>query len=335
MISSRLPLLLEGHDLSGHDLSDSVPACVVVYSPTHDADLSDLSDAHLQIVQGFKPDFDAFTARGFDTRIVAEGAFDLAIVAVPRSKAEARALIADAAARATRVIVDGQKTDGIDSLLKDVRKRVEVAQVVSKAHGKAFAFSGGDFTDWADPGALHLVDGFTTRLGVFSVDRIDKASQALLAALPEKLPSKIADLGAGWGYLSRHILDHPGVKLLHVVEAEAAALACARENVTDPRAEFHWQDATKFTPPTKLDAVIMNPPFHTSRAADPGLGQAFIRAAAGMLSPQGQLWLVANRQLPYEATLAEMFGTCQQIADTGGFKVLHAAKPLRMSGKTA
>ena len=163
----------------------------------------------------------------------------------------------------------------------------------------------------------------------------DVRSQALLAALPEKLPSKIADLGAGWGYLSRHILDHPGVKLLHVVEAEAAALACARENVTDPRAEFHWQDATKFIPPTKLDAVIMNPPFHTSRAADPGLGQAFIRAAAGMLSPQGQLWLVANRQLPYEATLAEMFGTCQQIADTGGFKVLHAAKPLRMSGKTA
>ncbi|SDF55514.1 16S rRNA m(2)G 1207 methyltransferase [Celeribacter baekdonensis] len=335
MISSRLPLLLEGHDLSGHDLSDPVPARVVVYSPTLDADLSDLSDAHLQIVQGFKPDFDAFTARGFDTRVVAEGAFDLAIVAVPRSKAEARALIADAAARAPRVIVDGQKTDGIDSLLKDVRKRVEVAQVVSKAHGKAFAFSGGDFTDWADPGALHLIDGFTTRLGVFSVDRIDKASQALLAALPEKLPSKIADLGAGWGYLSRHILDHPGVKLLHVVEAEAAALACARENVTDPRAEFHWQDATKFIPPTKLDAVIMNPPFHTSRAADPGLGQAFIRAAAGMLSPQGQLWLVANRQLPYEATLAEMFGTCQQIADTGGFKVLHAAKPLRMSGKTA
>ena len=215
-----------------------------------------------------------------------------------------------------------------------MRKRVEVAQLVSKSHGKAFAFSGGDFTNWVDPGALHLIDGFTTRLGVFSVDRIDKASEILCASLPDKLPSKIVDLGAGWGYLSRNILEHSGVKELHLVEAEAAALACARDNVTDLRAVFHWADATQFVSPTRLDAVIMNPPFHTSRAADPGLGQAFIRAAAGMLAPNGQLWLVANRQLPYEATLAEHFGTCTKIADRSGFKVLHAAKPLRKGGRS-
>ncbi|WP_417261204.1 class I SAM-dependent methyltransferase [Celeribacter sp.] len=318
MVSPRLSLLLDG----------SPPSRVAVYRPRSDADLSALKGAEVQIVQGFKPDAEAFKAQGYEVVTEADGQFDLAIVAVPRAKAEARALIADAAARADQVIVDGQKTDGIDSLWKDIKKRVET-QVVSKAHGKAIRFSGGDFSDWANPGPLHLIDGFTTRLGVFSVDRIDKASEALAEALPAKLPARIADLGAGWGYLSRAILEREGVKELHLVEAEAAAIASAKDNITDPRAQFHWDDATKFKPPHLLDAVIMNPPFHTTRAADPALGQAFITAAARMLSPQGQLWLVANRQLPYEATLASLFGTVDEIAVTGGFKLLHAAKPLR------
>ncbi|WP_254792175.1 class I SAM-dependent methyltransferase [Celeribacter indicus] len=294
-----------------------------------------LKGAEVQIVQGFKPDFDSFAKEGYDTRIAPEGQFDLVLVAVPRAKAEARALIADAVRRGERVIVDGQKTDGIDSLLKDIRKRVPVEQVVSKAHGKAFAFCGGDFSDWADPGPLHLVDGFVTRFGVFSADRIDKASEALVAALPERLPPTVADLGAGWGYLSRHILAHDGVEVLHVVEAEAAALACARENIGDPRAVFHWEDATRFTPPRPLDAVVMNPPFHSSRAADPALGQAFIAAAATMLAPNGMLWMVANRHLPYEATLATHFGTVAEIGGTSGFKVLHATKPLRRTATGA
>ncbi len=318
MVSPRLPLLLNG----------PVPERVVVYRPRADADLSALKGAHVHIVQGFKPDVEVFTAQGFDVTTSAEGYFDLAVVAVPRAKAEARALIADAVLRADQVVVDGQKTDGIDSLLKDIRKRTDV-QVVSKSHGKALRFSGGDFSDWVDPGPLHLIEGFTTRLGVFSVDRIDKASQVLVDSLPDKLPARIADLGAGWGYLSRAILAREGVQELHLVEAEAAALASARDNISDPRAQFHWEDATKFKPPQLLDAVIMNPPFHTSRAADPALGQAFIKAAAGMLTPQGQLWLVANRQLPYEATLASLFGNTAEIGGTGGFKVLHATKPLR------
>jgi len=79
--------------------------------------------------------------------------------------------------------------------------------------------------------------------------------------------------------------------------------------------------------------VIMNPPFHTTRAADPALGQAFVAAAAGMLGPQGQLWMVANRHLPYEATLGSFFS---RVSETGGdhrFKLFHAARPLRKRGR--
>ncbi|WP_417249676.1 class I SAM-dependent methyltransferase [Celeribacter sp.] len=320
MLSDRLPLVLSGQP---------VPARVVVIRPRAHDDLSAFEGAQVQVVTGFKPDFDHFDRLGFGARVDIEGTFDLAVVCVPRAKAQARALIAAASACAGSVIVDGQKTDGIDSITKDIKKRAESIEVVSKAHGKSVRFSGGDFSDWADTGPLSVIDGFETRLGVFSADRIDKASALLVETLPAKLPQTLADLGAGWGFLSRHILTRDAVTELHVVEAERAAIDCARANVSDPRAQFHWADATTFKPPHLLGGVIMNPPFHTSRAADPSLGQAFIAAAAGMLAPNGQLWLVANRQLPYEAALTAHFARTTEIGGNAGFKVLHAEKPFR------
>ena len=53
----------------------------------------------------------------------------------------------------------------------------------------------------------------------------------------------------------------------------------------------------------------MNPPFHDGGTEDQALGQAFIRRAAEALRPGGTLWLVANRHLPYEATLSAAFKT--------------------------
>ncbi|GAA3862268.1 class I SAM-dependent methyltransferase [Celeribacter arenosi] len=315
--------------------SDLPTGRVVVYRPRAGADLSIFGDATVEVIQSFKPDHDAFAAMGLTTRLAAEGEYDLAVVCVPRSKIEARGLIADAAARARRVIVDGQKTDGIDSLLRDIKKHGAEAVSVSKSHGKAISFTGGDFADWTNPGPMHVVDGFTTRAGVFSAERVDAASRLLVENLPDKLPAVVADLGAGWGYLSRHILSRDGVARLHVVEAEHNALLCARENVADPRATFHWADATTVKLPEIVDAVVMNPPFHTTREGDPGLGQAFIGSAARLLSPRGTLWLVANRHLPYEATLGAHFADVTEVTGVAGFKVLRAAKPLRRGGRNA
>ncbi len=228
------------------------------------------------------------------------------------------------------VVVDGQKTDGVESMLKDCRKRVDVAPVLSKAHGKLFAFSGGDFADWAvDPTGQAIEGGFVTVPGVFSADAPDPGSVILAAALPPDLPKTVADLGAGWGYLSRAILARKGVATLHLVEADHAALDCAKRNIDDARAQFHWADAVQFRPDTPLDGVVTNPPFHTSRSADPGLGRAFIAAAAAMLKPSGRLWLVANRHLPYEAEAQKLFQSVTEIAGDNRFKVLLAAKPRR------
>ena len=200
----------------------------------------------------------------------------------------------------------------------------------AKAHGRAFVFAapgGGAFVDWQAQ-TLTPLPGFITRPGVFSADGVDPGSEFLAALLPVDLKGKGADLGAGWGWLAAQVLNRASVKELHLVEAEAEALACARENITDGRAVFHWADATRFHPEAVLDFVVMNPPFHVGRAADPALGAGFIRAAAKMLHPAGRLWLVANRTLPYEEALRSTFAIVDPVALGGGFKVLSAARPL-------
>ena len=318
-MSSRLDLALN----SGLSLSQPL----TVLAPTPDHDLSDLP-REAQMVQPFKPFHDHFATQGFVATPNSDAPCQDAVVFLPRAKALARALIHQACSRASGVIVvDGAKTDGVDSLLKDIRKRVAIEGPISKAHGKIFWFqSDADaFADWAAP-ENQMVDGFHTAPGVFSADGIDPASALLLKSLPTKRGTRIADLGAGWGFLSAKLIDDT-LRSLHLVEADHTALTCARANVTDPRAQFHWADATKWSAPEPLDMVIMNPPFHTSRSADPTLGQGFITSAARNLTRNGQLWMVANRHLPYEATLAEAFASVDEVAGDNRFKVFHASRP--------
>jgi 16S rRNA (guanine1207-N2)-methyltransferase len=327
MRSTRLSLALETGALRLPD-----EGRIALFRPGGDEDFSTLPADRIEVIQSFRPDHDALTRRGLRVSAAPEGEYAAALVCLPRARAEGRALIAAAAAHLPRgapLLVDGQKTDGIDSMLKDLRARTAVTEPLSKAHGKVFALENPGpeaFADW-QAAPQQVADGFVTLPGVFSADGPDKASVLLAGALPAKLPARVADLGAGWGYLSRAILSRQGVAELHLIEAEKAALDCARQNITDPRAQFHWADATQPWTGAPFQAIVTNPPFHTSRAADPALGVAFLTSAARMLTGSGQLWLVANRNLPYERTLATLFREVEEVAGKSAFKVLLATRP--------
>ena len=329
VIDARLVLALREGGLVLPDAGQ-----ITVVNPPVDARLTDVPRDRTSIIEGFKPAHDAWKARGYhcETDLVAPS--ETTIVCLPRAKKEARALIARAFSLcAGTVVIDGQKTDGIDSMLREMRKRTAVSAPISKAHGKLFWCTRPDaslFADWRAGPAL-TEGGFWTAPGVFSADAVDPASALLAEALPDKLGHDVADLGAGWGFLAAHVLTRPEVKVAHLVEAEHMALECARRNVTDPRAVFHWADARAWPAPGKMDTVVMNPPFHTTRTADPALGQAFVRAAAAMLKPQGQVWMVANRHLPYEQCLQDSFANCFEVGGDTRFKLFHAARPKRQA----
>ena len=259
-------------------------------------------------------------------------AVDWALVTLPPARALAEARIAQASARLPKgalIVVDGDKACGVESVLKSSKGRVPVLGQVSKAHGKVFWFENAPvFDDWqAVP--REVAPGFHTLPGVFSADGPDPASKLLLSALPDSLPGVIADLGAGWGYLSAHLLQRSGVQRVHLVEDDRTALDCAQANLHDARAKMHWADATTWISPELMDAVVMNPPFHAGKKGDPALGRAFIRAARQMLRPSGALWMVANRHLPYESELTACFRKVTELPGAAGFKIFHASHPLR------
>ncbi len=330
MRSSRLNMALKGGAVV-------LPAMgrVAVFGPQLGGDLSLFDKGACIVVTGFKPDFDDFARQGYDVVASADAAplCDLALVCLPRSKLAAHDLIARAAMRLAaggRIVLDGQKTDGIGAVLKDLADLgASFGEVISKAHGKLAVFAPPDgLAQWmAQPQSVE--GGFVTRAGVFSADGPDPASRLLADTLPDKLPAKIADFGAGWGFLARAILARDGVRSLDLIEADHSALDCARHNITDPRANFHWADATQMRPALPWDAVIMNPPFHTARSPDAALGLGFIRNAHARLAAHGQLWLVANRQLPYTAPVRALFREVDEIGTDARFRLIRAAFPLR------
>lgn len=326
MLVTRLELALNHGALTLPPAGD-----ILVLRPRASDDLSPLPKERVVVQTGFRPDFDHFQARGY--AVAGDGPFAAAVVCLPRARAAALALIAEAMAAVppgAPVLLDGQKTDGIEALIKACRTAgIAMGEVLSKAHGKAVVLTAAaPPQDWFAR-RQQVDEVFTTGPFCFSADGPDRGSVLLAAALPAKLPHRVADLGAGWGYLSRAILARDGVTELDMVEAEAEALTCAALNIRDPRARMHWADVTSFKPSRLWDAVVMNPPFHSGRSADPALGEAFLRVAHRYLAPSGSLWLVANRHLPYDRTLATLFREVEEVGGDAAFRLTRAALPLR------
>lgn len=175
-------------------------------------------------------------------------------------------------------------------------------------------------------GALQVVaeTGLWSQAGVFSWNKVDAGSRLLAEAMPA-LTGRGADLGAGIGYLSKRALGAAGVSQLTLVDIDRRAVAAARKNVTDGRAKFLWEDV-RDCGLQGLDFVIMNPPFHEAGMEDQPLGQQFVEAAAGALRTGGVCYMVANKHLPYEATLKGRFGQVRLMQEAEGYKLFEARK---------
>jgi 16S rRNA (guanine1207-N2)-methyltransferase len=179
-----------------------------------------------------------------------------------------------------------------------------------------------------EAGAPRLLPGLGlwTQPGLFSWDRVDPGSALLLAHLPP-LAGRGADLGCGYGLLARAVLQFPDCLQVSLIDIDRRALDMASRNVPAERTTAIWADVrTGRGLPAGLDFVVMNPPFHDGGAEDKAIGVAFIAAAARMLRSSGQLWLTANRHLPYEETLRRDFAAVDLIVQERGFKIYKATK---------
>ncbi len=230
------------------------------------------------------------------------------------------------------LVCSGSNDDGAASLEKQVGKAFGLDGRLSKFHCRVFWLTRGaklppDY--WRALVELRPVgDGsWRSQPGIFSWDHVDEGSALLAAHLPGGLAGRVADFGCGWGYLAREIMTRsPGVTGIDLIDAEHRAIEAAQANIADPRASFHWLDLAQEAAPATYDAIVCNPPFHAGRAAEPGLGQGIIAAAARALRPGGRFFMVANRGLPYEPQLKAHFASFETLADNNKFRVSRAIR---------
>ena len=294
--------------------------------------------------QDFKPYADALQAQGCSVTPVPDDARHARVLLLPpRQRQAARALLAQALAHCAEgglVLLAAANDEGARSLQSDIAALAGPVTALSKQHCRA-AWTAPLHAARIDPALCaewRALDaprdnpaGYCSRPGLFAWDRIDPGSRLLAEHLPAAIGGTVADLGAGWGYLSSALLRRcAGITELDLYEADARALEPARVNLAriahPARVALHWHDVSQGLP-RRYDAIISNPPFHIDRADRPQLGQAFIAVAAAALHAHGQLWLVANRHLPYEAALTAHFAQVEVIAQAQGYKVLRASGP--------
>lgn len=281
--------------------------------------------------QTFKPAFDALEKRGFAVTTEARGPFPVALVPATKHKAETLANLARAwellEEGGTLVFAGGNDVGG-GTLAKELRKAAGEGGSLSKHHCKVvWTTRAGALPEamaaWKQAGQPQRVaaTGSLSRPGLYNWDKVDKGSALLVQALPPQMSGRVADLGAGWGYIAAQLMGRPGIAL-DLFEAERLALDCAHVNV--PGAQLHWCDVAAGIPARSFDWVVTNPPFHSGKATDIALGQAFIAAAAAGLKPGGRLVLVANRHLPYEPVIDRLFKERMLLAEDSSYKVIQA-----------
>ena len=121
-----------------------------------------------------------------------------------------------------------------------------------------------------------------------------------------------------------------GLDTIDLYEADFESLEAARQNLGTlpggPAFGFHWHDLTAEQIEKKYDLIVMNPPFHHGRAAQPEIGQAMIRAASSALKPGGRLLMVQNRGLPYDQALRAGLSHVAEVAQDGAFRVISARR---------
>ncbi len=167
--------------------------------------------------------------------------------------------------------------------------------------------------------------------GTFAAGKLDPGTRQLLEALGEPgwlAGRKVLDLGCGYGLLA--LVAALAGALVSALDDDLAAVRSAEANarrlaLSDRIRVLHSDLDAGLERADRFDTVLMNPPFHVGKGVRLDLPRAFIATARRRLAPGGELWLVANRALPYEPLLAD-WRKLQTVRDAAGFKVLRAVR---------
>ena len=168
-----------------------------------------------------------------------------------------------------------------------------------------------------------------TMPGVFSWEHLDDGSALLLDHLGVEPGSDVLDIGCGTGIIGM-VAARMGAAQVTLTDDDLLAVRCARASILAndlaDRCAALPGDVTEPVRDRQFDLVLSNPPFHEGGEVTAGIAGRIIREAYTVLRPGGRLRLVANRFLPYDRVMGEVFGTVTVVAATGRYVVLESMR---------
>jgi 16S rRNA (guanine1207-N2)-methyltransferase len=164
--------------------------------------------------------------------------------------------------------------------------------------------------------------------GVFSIGHLDEGTKLLVNAVEIHPGARVLDVGCGYGIIGL-CASVKGCAWNDLVDSDQLAVASCRQTFDLNRISNFTVFAGDLLQPVldqRYDLILSNPPFHAGRAVDYQVAHALIRQSFGCLSSKGQLAIVANRFLPYDRLIGDIFGNVSVLAESGKFYVLSGRK---------
>lgn len=275
--------------------------------------------------------------------------FDLAIIGLPKGRNLAQRWIINANESLRTngdLYISGANDLGIRSSIKDAESLIGSAQVLGFKKGHRVARIRKHQTNsveptWArkpgvSPGTWHKfeanVRGETMRIhslpGIFSFNRVDEGTKLLLDTMDILQGEQVLDLGCGYGVIGL-TAARLGAGQVTLVDNNLLATSAALKNVQTSKvdnANVIISDVLDAVSNQNFDLIVSNPPFHTGKDVNYLVTRAFIEQSWQALKDGGNLIMVANKFIPYQAVLREYFSSSECIAENTRYHVLKAAK---------
>ncbi len=268
-----------------------------------------------------------------------QGPFDVALLRLPRAKAE-QEMAAHACLGALvpggQLIVYGGNDEGVRSFAGTLGRLCgSIDTLAARGHGRVVRVRRPQdasrlrtsLAAWRSVAPLQI--GGATRdwvsyPGVFAADRIDEGTALLVGALPQLAAgARVLDYGCGSGVIGAAALALQAAIALDLIDNDTVALEAARENV--PGARLVLGRSLAHAGPHRYDAILSNPPLHKGFAEDHAELEQLIGDAPGRLKAGGILQLVVQRRVPLDRLLARGgFGGVSVPAENGRYRVWRA-----------
>jgi len=256
--------------------------------------------------------------------------FDLVAIHAPREREVARQCVRDAVALLRPggyCYLAGSTRSGVKSAIRYLEQLLGQAQVLDYRRGSRVALAVKGEGVQIDEATSKEYCRFRkliapvrgkryiciTKPGLFSWDSVDEGTRRLVESMEIGPRERVLDLGCGYGLAGLVAADMAPRGDIVLVDADCLAVEAARRTLEQnevTHAEVLLSDCGAAVLDRTFDVVITNPPFHQGRGVSYEVARQFIHDAARVLQPEGRLYLVANRFIPYGR---EMEGLFQEV----------------------